>query len=666
MRNVHMQEGLSGPAYTAENAARTDRRSETEVNKWYKFGVENAREKLYRIALDHYNRAISLARNEGLKIAKLYEARSYTLYRLGRHQLAMADAKEAIEIDGGSAAGFARMTTILAVTGKAKEALVVINRGLEKVDTDDPGYAHLRTLRMSIMHQLDPSYVPEVDPRTDPFRRLPKELVILILLWLDTRSLVLLRGVAMHWLALIDSAPALWSRPCYVPMNISNCLMQQLPAYSKLSCELRRGRSRVPDRALRHVFEKSRGGLTLLHFPDGSVPSAATLDVLFAHRRPRMSSLVVEGSAFLDTALLDRILNLYLSSQLTEIRVPYRTSISNDIMSAIACSTPSLRILDISGCVNVQIKYLFKTWGATLFDALGSTLLEELYLNDHPEIPELLVYSSKYSHFRNLKVLHIAIRDQAVFSMYSGLGPLFRYFQRIPDAQVPFPNLIELNIDGLWDMTMASRRFESTQTSLLVLQCRLLCNGLHRLSALDSLSAHQDALNSALAPCFQTLRKLHLTRAMGLRAQTLLTLTSTRQTLPLVSLDLSGCAGVDAHGLAVLVSCCRDLVYVNLTRTAADNSVLARLTDIINMNDNAGLEVLALDTTNISGVAVRDFASACAKRYCRIRSSAQVRHPWRLQLLDIDNCTKVGSDAVAVARDLLSFMRTQILASIAD
>ncbi|PIA13074.1 hypothetical protein COEREDRAFT_83749 [Coemansia reversa NRRL 1564] len=469
----------------------------------------------------------------------------------------------------------------------------------------------------------------------------------------------------MHWRALIEGAPALWSRPCYAPINITNCLMKQLPAYSKLSCELRQGRSRVPDRTLRHVFEKSRGALALLHFPDHSVPSAATLEVLFAHRRPRMSSLVVEGTAFLETALINRILNLHLS-QLTEIRLPYRDSLSNDMMSAIACSTPHLRILDISGCVNVQIKHLFKTWGATLSDALGSTMLEELYLNDHPGIPELLVYSTKYSHFRNLRVLHIAIRDQAVFSMYSGLGPLFRYFQRIPDAQVPFPNLIELNIDGLWDITMASRRFESEQTSIFVLQCRLLCSGLHKLSALDSLTVDQAALNSALAPCFQTLRKLHLTRAMRLSTQILLTLTSTRQFLPLVSLDLSDCVGFDAHGLAVLLSCCRDLVYVNLSRTAADNSVLARLTEIINMSDNAGLEVLVLYTTNITGVAVRDFASACAKRYSRIRSSAQVRHPWRLQLLDIDNCTKVGSDAVAVARNLLSFMRTRILASIAD
>ncbi|KAJ2808792.1 hypothetical protein H4R20_000650 [Coemansia guatemalensis] len=665
-RSVRLREDLSKSAHARGSATRDVQQREAEVNKWYRLGIENAREQQHRAALDYYNRAVALATNEGLKMAKLYEARSHTLYRLGEHQRAMVDAKEAIHIDENSAAGFARMATILAATGKAKEALAVIHKGLETVDPHVYGYAHLETLRMSVMQQLDPSYVPAVDPRTDPFRRLPEELAILILLWLDTRALVLLRGVARHWLSLIDNAPALWSRPCYASLNISQRLTHRLPAYTKLRSGLQQSKSRVPDRALRHVFEKSRGGLALLHFPDGSAPSSATLEVLFAHRRPRMSSVVVDCTAVLDAPVMHRILNLCMSPQISEIRLPYRCNLNNDVMAAIACSTPTLRILDISGCVNVNVKHLFRAWGTTLSDALGSTMMEELYLNDHPGIPELLVYSAKYSHFRNLKVLHIAIRDQTVFSLFTGLGSLFRYFLRIPDAQVPFPNLMELNIDGLWDTTISSRRFESSQTSLLVSRCRLLCTGLHRLSALESSSAGQVALYSALERCFSTLRKLHLTRAMGLSTQMLLRLTSTQQALPLVSLDLSGCVGIDAHGLAVLVSCCRDLVYVNLSQTATDNSVLSKLTEIINMSDNAGLEVLALDTTDITGVAVRDFASACAKRYCRIRSSGQARHPWRLQLLDIDNCTKVGSDAVAVARDMLSFMRTRILASIAD
>ncbi|KAJ2079484.1 hypothetical protein H4R24_003752 [Coemansia sp. RSA 988] len=666
-RSVRLREGLPSPTHARSNAAaRGDQHSETEAIRWYKLGIENAREQRHRIALDYYNRAVALATNEGLKMAKLYEARSYALYRLGELQRAMVDAKEAIHIDKSSVDGFVRMATILADTGKTKEALAVIHKGLDTVDAHASGYTHLGTLRMSIIQQLDPSYVPPVDPRTDPFRRLPEELVVLILHWLDTRALMLLRGVARHWQSLIDHAPALWSRPCYASLNASQHLIQQLPAYSKLRGRLQQGRGRVPDRALRHVFEKSRGSLALLHFPDGSVPSTTTLDLLFACRRPRISSVIVESTAVLDAPLVYRILNLYSSPQLAEIRLPYCRNLDNDVMATIACSTPTLRILDISGCVNVHIKRLFKAWGTTLSDALGSTMLEELYLNDHPGMPELLVYSTKYNHFRNLRVLHIAIRDQTVFSMYTGLGPLLRYFERIPDAQIPFPNLKELNIDGLWDTTISSRRFESAQAALLISRCRLLYSGLHRLSALDSPSVGQDSLYSALVPCFPTLRKLHLTRAMGLSTQMLLTLTSTLQALPLVSLDLSGCVGVDAHGLAMLVSCCRELVYVNLSQTATDNTVLAKLTETMNMSDSAGLEVLALDTTDITGVAVRNFASACAKRYCRVRNSAQARHPWRLRLLDIDNCTKVGSDAVAVAHDLLSFMQTRVLASIAD
>ncbi|KAJ2573694.1 hypothetical protein GGH19_004404 [Coemansia sp. RSA 1807] len=333
-------------------------------------------------------------------------------------------------------------------------------------------------------------------------------------------------------------------------------------------------------------------------------------------------------------------------------------------MEVIAREASALRVLDISGCTKVRVKHMFKAWNSVIADAQGSTALEKLYMNDHPGIPELLVYSTKYRHFSNLKVLHMAIRDQGVLSMYAGLGPVMEYLQRIPNAQIPFPGLIELNIDGVWDATIASQRFESINTALLISRCRLLCSGLRRLSALDAAFVGAVLLHASLTDCFSTLQKLHLTRAAGFDSSMLWMLLGAHQQLPLVSLDLSGCVAVDAPAMAALISRCSGLVHVNLSQTPADNTVMAELTRIMSADNATGLEVVVLDTTDITGAAARDFASACAKRYVHTRNNKHARHVWRLSLLDIDNCFSIGSDAVAIVRDLLSFMQTRVLAAV--
>ncbi|KAJ2299542.1 hypothetical protein IWW55_004158, partial [Coemansia sp. RSA 2706] len=431
---------------------------DAEISKWYLLGVENARERQYRVALDYYNRAIALALNEGIKGARLYESRAHTLHKLGEVKRAMDDAKEAIVIDANSTAGFIRMALILADTGKPKDALDVLNRGLKTVDPQTSGYAQMNVQRMSVERLLDPSYVPQLDSRSDPIRRLPEDISVLILRRLDTRMLLTCRVVSRAWMALIDSTPVMWSRPCYTSRNAVQDLANQLPAYAKLRRQLSKQTTRISERTLRLVLERSRGSLALLCLPDGAVATSATIDALLAHRRPCLESVHIGRTAAIDDNLINRVLNWGLSPQIAEIRLPYRTCIGNDAIGVIAGSVPGLRVLDISGCVNVRIKHLFKAWNAVQSDAQSPSALEELYLNDHPGIPELLVYSTKHRHFGNLKVLHISIRDQNVLSMYTGLGPLINYLQRIQNAQIPFPNLMELNIDGIWDATIASRR----------------------------------------------------------------------------------------------------------------------------------------------------------------------------------------------------------------
>ncbi|KAI9500954.1 hypothetical protein GGI25_005389 [Coemansia spiralis] len=643
------------------------------INRWYIIGMENFRERQYRTALDYYNRAIALSMNEGLcRDARLYEARSHVLYKLREFVRAMDDAKEAIVIDAGSTAGYTHMAGILAATGKLYDALAVLEQGLCRADRQSTGYPHMLTLRASLMKQLDPTAkLPVRVVETDPVVRLPADLAILVLRELNTRTLILCRAVSKRWLALIDNTPVLWSRVCFSYPTAVSRLAQQLPAYTKVQKWIIKNSSdRVPDKILRFAFKKAQGSLVTAFVPEKSVVSTKTLDLLLAQNRPCLKQIDVSSTAAINSSLVERMLGGWcMPTSISTIRFPYCTNVDNNTVSIIARCVPRLRILDISGCAQVRVKHLFKAWSSVLADAYDSTSIEELYMNDHPGIPDLLVYSTRHCHFANVKTLHIAIQDQRVFSMFSGLAPLVEYLRRNQNSRTLFPRLTDLNMNGIWDATVASQRFESTLLHSLVFQCRLVAEGLSRLSAVDSSAISRTQLVESLQRCLPTMQHLHITRAANFDTQILLDIVARHQQLyfPLVSLDLSGCVGITAQGIYAFISRCRSLVYANLSQTAANNTVMNIFTENISTLSLPGLEALVIDTTDISGAAVRDFAAACAKRYnSRLRSETHVKRVWRLQLLDIDNCTKVGSDAVAVVRELLSPMSTQVLAAIPE
>ncbi|KAJ2246125.1 hypothetical protein GGH98_004384, partial [Coemansia sp. RSA 454] len=199
--------------------------TEAEINKWYLLGTENARERQYRTSLDYCNRAIALALNENVRNARLYEARAHVLHKLGEYKRAMDDAKEAVIIDSNSTAGYMRIASILAATGKPKDALDVITKGLKTVHVQTSGYTQMDIQRMSIERQLDPTYVPRVDYRLDPIQRLPEDLAVLVLRLLDTHMLAICRAVSRYWMMLIDSVPVLWSRPQFTSSNSIQELM---------------------------------------------------------------------------------------------------------------------------------------------------------------------------------------------------------------------------------------------------------------------------------------------------------------------------------------------------------------------------------------------------------------------------------------------------------
>ncbi|KAJ2366333.1 hypothetical protein IW150_005969 [Coemansia sp. RSA 2607] len=644
------------------------------VDRWYALGTENFRSKQYRNALDYFNRSVAAAKNEGIRDAKVYEARALTLYKLKEYSRAMDDAKDAIRINPHSAIAYSHMANVMAATGKPQEALEIVDRGLLTIDPQVSGYRHMQAMRESLMKKLDPSYVPQECTDSDPVVRLPVDICVVAFSLLDTRSLFACRSVCRRWLALVDSNPVLWARPCFSISNPVSDLAQQLPAYQKLRRTLRllAGSDRVPDRVLCYVLTSSREALRSLVIPEAAELSSRTLDALFAHKRPLLENINIGRGAKLSASVFGRVLNHCLAANVSTIHVPYNALVTDSHIAAIARSVPQLRSLDISGCAGVRMRPLFRAWNATLTDAHRVTCLERLYLCDHPGIPEFLVYSCKHRHFSNLRVLHLAIRDQSVYAGISSIAPLMRYFERIEAVDVPFPKLYELNIDGIWDATTSSNRFESQHTSGLILQTRLINVGLRRLSALDAAAVGSIPLLASLQRCISTLQQLHLTRASGLSSEIMQVLAqdtthmSNSSPLSLTSLDLSGCVGASAHSLWMVVRRCPNLVHVNLSQTAADNSVLSCLTEFVDLADNDGLQVVILDTTDITGAAARDFAAACDRRFRRLRRDGfgALESGWRLRLFDMDNCTGIGSDAVSVVRDLLSAMGTRVSASV--
>ncbi|KAJ2407461.1 hypothetical protein J3F80_002788 [Coemansia sp. RSA 2526] len=96
------------------------------------------------------NTAIALALNENVRNARLYEACAHALHKLGEYKRAMDDAKKAAIIDGNSMAGIMRIASILAATGKPKDALDVITKGLNTVNKQAFRYTQMVVQRMSI------------------------------------------------------------------------------------------------------------------------------------------------------------------------------------------------------------------------------------------------------------------------------------------------------------------------------------------------------------------------------------------------------------------------------------------------------------------------------------------------------------------------------------
>ncbi|KAJ1948891.1 hypothetical protein FBU59_001388, partial [Linderina macrospora] len=440
-----------------------------QIQRFYKLGSENFRQRQYRIALDFFNRSIAIASNEKQHSAKLFEMRAHTYLKLRDFTRASDDAKQAIILDSNSAIGYAHLVSSLATTGKVDDALAVVNRGIKEVSSTANGYRYLETQRQSILKQLDPSYVPKGDQRSDPVARLPEDISVAVLRLLDLPTLLVCRRVSKIWRQVVDSAAVLWSDPLVVAHNAVSQLAAALPAYTKIQrVNAVRSNGRVPAKVLRLVLRLAKGSLVSVCVPDGSLLNPKVLEEIYACRRPLLQKIHIGKATGLTTVALAGLLRHVVPTNLVSVRLPYCPHVATDTMQVLASRVPHLRVLDISGCAQVRMKGFFKAWRNTLAGE-ESVPLQELYLNDHPGLPEFLVYSVRYRLFANLRILHMAVRDHTVYTMFSGLGPLIQYFHQLPEFGTPFPYLQELNIDGVWDATVSARRFESERLIMLVL-----------------------------------------------------------------------------------------------------------------------------------------------------------------------------------------------------
>ncbi|KAJ1948519.1 hypothetical protein EC988_005142, partial [Linderina pennispora] len=457
-----------------------------QIERVYRLGSESLRQRQYRAALDHFNRGIALASNAQQPSAKLFEKRALALLHLREFARVASDAQQAIALDSNSAHAYALLARGLMMQNKPSDALTALERGRRQVSPMAAGFRYLATLQESVRKQLDPAYVPKQDPQSDPVVRLPVELNVLILQQMDLESLLVCRRVSRAWQRLVDGIPALWG-------DIS------------MADEASAGRPmRVSARVLRLVLRLAGQSLVAVNVPDGSLLGDAALAAVRATNRPLLRSIHI-GRLSASASALGQLLG---ESALTSVRLPYCSDVTDSTLEQLSQHLPTLRILDISGCAQVRMK--------TLFRQFRTATLQELYLNDHPGLPEFLVYCVRYRTFASLRVLHIAVYDQAVFAQYSGLGPLMVYLGRLGPRPCPFPELRSLNMDGIWEPTVSSRRFESAGLKGIISSCNLVPAQCRSISAREASVATDLDLFRVFHTCMSTIYTLHLTKAVQL------------------------------------------------------------------------------------------------------------------------------------------------------
>lgn len=155
--------------------------------------------KEYEKALVLFDRAIGRSPS-----VQLYDHRAACNVKLNDLPAALKDAKRAIHLSREDATGYLRAGQVLSKMDRASVALEIYVHGLKHVRPVGAGYEQLKKAHDLSLGDCAPQN------SVDPMTRLPRELALQVLDYLDFRERTRISGTSKGWRAFIMSEPRLW------------------------------------------------------------------------------------------------------------------------------------------------------------------------------------------------------------------------------------------------------------------------------------------------------------------------------------------------------------------------------------------------------------------------------------------------------------------------
>ncbi|KAF8458064.1 hypothetical protein BGX38DRAFT_643022 [Terfezia claveryi] len=190
--------------------SKTKQVQENELEDLQKAGVEAYRNKDYKAALEHFTAALSRPGSwaiRGLSSPKRYELlnlRAAVYEKMdGKLEEAAKDARKMIRLDEKSVSGYLRAGKVLGLMGKWESALGMYRYGLggflRKIRRGR--YAYVAAILVKMYEKVEGKVekMKSDAKRTDPLIILPLELIDLVMLKMDFRSMVRCQRVCKTW-----------------------------------------------------------------------------------------------------------------------------------------------------------------------------------------------------------------------------------------------------------------------------------------------------------------------------------------------------------------------------------------------------------------------------------------------------------------------------------
>ncbi|KAF8417251.1 hypothetical protein EV426DRAFT_383769 [Tirmania nivea] len=275
---------------------------ENKLEDLQKAGVEAYRKRDFKAALEHFTAALS--RPESWAGRGLSNPKSYELFNLraavyekmdGKLEEAANDAKKMIRLDKKSVPGYLRAGKVLGLMGKWEAALRMYRYGLERVPQEDNERKVLVGMCEKVEARVEK--MRNDAKRTDPLSALPLELVDLIMLMTDFRSMIRCQRVCKSWRDFFRNYYYHTYRKLDFFHAVTAPKEKTLDKYINLS--RLPGRDPIEEITFSHFF--TRGNDMLVKKCISECPSLHTLKI------PRVLGMSVGASCFGDGQLLQTL-----------------------------------------------------------------------------------------------------------------------------------------------------------------------------------------------------------------------------------------------------------------------------------------------------------------------------------------------------------------------